>query len=162
MGCCQSSAGSPPASGNISQSQPATQTDGTGGVPVQDQRPGRVSITSYNGSVHAQGSAQSPLSPVPELPPGPHVDLGKVFIARYAYQARTAEDLSFEKGEQLTVSYSSHSSTTVHVSNIVLILVLCAGNRQHRWGLVDGKILQDKQRGLHPQQLCRTFDKLRG
>ena len=32
------------------------------------------------------------------------VDVGKVFIARYAYQARTTEDLSFEKGEQLIVS----------------------------------------------------------
>ena len=33
-------------------------------------------------------------------------DIGKVFIARYAYRARTAEDLSFEKGEQLIVSCS--------------------------------------------------------
>ena len=28
---------------------------------------------------------------------------GKVYLARYAYQARTAEDLSFEKGERLLV-----------------------------------------------------------
>lgn len=103
MGCVNSS-GSPPSKGNISQPQPsASQPDGTSGVPLQDQRPGRVSVTSYNGSVHAQ-TVHSPLSSVPELPPGPPADLGKVFIARYAYQARTEEDLSFEKGEQLIVS----------------------------------------------------------
>lgn len=40
------------------------------------------------------------------LPPiaEPTADVGKTFVARYAYQARTAEDLSFEKGEQLIVS----------------------------------------------------------
>ena len=112
MGCVQSS--SSPPKGNISQPQQTTQSDGTtsgqGQAPLQEQRPGRVSVTSYNGSLHTQ-SVHSPLSTVPELPPGPPADLGKVFIARYAYQARTAEDLSFEKGEQLIVSYS-----TLHAS----------------------------------------------
>jgi hypothetical protein len=105
MGCIQSS--KPPTNGTISQPRPPTQSDGTSGVPLQgEQRPTRVSVNSYNGSLHTQG-LQSPLPPVPELPPGPPADLGKVFIARYAYQARTSEDLSFEKGEQLTVSYSN-------------------------------------------------------
>ena len=103
MGCVQSS--SSPPKGNISQPQQTTQNDGTTSGQGQDQRPGRVSVTSYNGSLHTQGM-HSPLSTVPELPSGPPDDLGKVFIARYAYQARTAEDLSFEKGEQLIVSYS--------------------------------------------------------
>ena len=107
MGCIQSSR--PPTNGKISQPQPTTQSDGTGGgVPLQDQtqRPSRVCVNSYNGSLHT-GGVKSPLSTVPELPPGPPAaNLGAVFIARYAYQARTAEDLSFEKGEQLIVSYS--------------------------------------------------------
>ena len=111
MGCIQSSR--PPTNGKISQPQPTTQSDGTaGGVPLQDQtqRPSRVSVNSYNGSLHT-GGVKSPLSTVPELPPGPPA--ATVFIARYAYQARTAEDLSFEKGEQLIVSYT-HIDTTLH------------------------------------------------
>ena len=39
-------------------------------------------------------------------------DMVKVFVARYAYQARTAEDLSFEKGEQLIVSCLCHCHVT--------------------------------------------------
>ncbi len=42
------------------------------------------------------------LSPSP--PPLPE-DRGMVYISRFAYQARTAEDLSFEKGEKLKVRY---------------------------------------------------------
>ena len=37
-------------------------------------------------------------------PSPPLEDDGSLFVARYAYQARTAEDLSFEKGEKLRVS----------------------------------------------------------
>ena len=146
MGCVQSS--SSPPNKNISQPQPTTQADGSGQVqaPSQDQRPGRVSVTSYNGSLHAQ-SVHSPLSPVPEVPPGPPGDLGMVFIARYAYQARTAEDLSFEKGEQLIVSNIKLPAN----QQININILLDTGNRQHRRRLVDGKVLQDEPWRIHPQ-----------
>ena len=55
-------------------------------------------IGSHNGSIsYNQGLPPIP-SPVPE-------DDGSLFIARYAYQARTSEDLSFEKGEKLKVTF---------------------------------------------------------
>ena len=40
-----------------------------------------------------------------ELPPSPSEveDETQIFVARFAYQARTAEDLSFEKGEKLKI-----------------------------------------------------------
>ena len=41
--------------------------------------------------------------PLPMVPPASLEDEGSLFIARYAYQARTSEDLSFEKGEKLKV-----------------------------------------------------------
>ena len=58
----------------------------------------RISVggSSHNGSV---GYGQ----PLPTVPPQVLEDEGPLFIARYAYQARTAEDLSFEKGEKLKV-----------------------------------------------------------
>ena len=96
MGCAQSS-GSPPIS------QPAI----TGQQPVTFQaqsgnnREPRVSVTSYNGGPGQ--SMQPPFQPIPESPVTN--DIGRTFVARYAYQARTAEDLSFEKGEQLIVSF---------------------------------------------------------
>lgn len=83
----------------ISQPNPNSNIDlSSTNVDSQSNRP-RVSVTSYNGGYPA-GSVQPSFSPVPESP----VDPGRLFVARYAYQARTAEDLSFEKGEQLIVS----------------------------------------------------------
>lgn len=99
MGCNQSSAKEPvreisqPPSSLASQEQ---QLNAQGGAPITH----KISVTSYNGSLHGQGSPHSPLSSIPE----PTVDPEKIFVACYAYQARTSEDLSFEKGEQLTVS----------------------------------------------------------
>jgi len=43
-------------------------------------------------------------------PSPPLEDDGTLYVARYAYQARTAEDLSFEKGEQLRVSKKTFMS----------------------------------------------------
>ena len=40
-------------------------------------------------------------SPSRELPAIPTENNAQMFVARYAYEARTAEDLSFEKGEKL-------------------------------------------------------------
>ena len=58
----------------------------------QSQRPSQHLITVEDGN---NGSAHTS-SPAAE-------DEGSLFVARYAYQARTSEDLSFEKGEQLKV-----------------------------------------------------------
>ena len=44
----------------------------------------------------AQYPGSGQVSPMSEIK-------GKVYLARYAYQARTAEDLSFEKGERLLI-----------------------------------------------------------
>lgn len=167
MGCVESST-SPDR--NISKPQ-----DGGGGngqmlanIPLQqDQRPGRLSVTSYNGNLQNQ-SVPSPLANIPEPPPA---DLEKVFIARYAYQARTEEDLSFEKGEQLIVSNPYHIAFYYLTPNLFCSAKLrlinfsyrvFEGDGQHRRRLVAGKVLEDESRWIHPEQLCRTTDKLRG
>lgn len=62
-------------------------------VPVH-----RPSVTT---SVGSNGSVIQP--PLPSVPSPLPEDDGSLFIARYAYQARTSEDLSFEKGEHLKV-----------------------------------------------------------
>ena len=68
--------------------------------PTVSSKGGRVSIVSvtspYNGSVGGPGFEAPSISQTTDPP-------GKYYIARYAYQARTAEDLSFEKGERLLV-----------------------------------------------------------
>lgn len=62
--------------------------------PIQPTR----NSTAYD-PTSPTGPFGDPISPYPPVVESP----GKVFIARYAYQARTAEDLSFEKGEVLKV-----------------------------------------------------------
>ena len=97
---------------------------------------------SLQDSLHIKMNTFIPAVPLPtELP----VDLGKVFVARYTYQARTAEDLSFEKGEKLHVSCLNYACDAMLHTTISTVVFLCTGNRQHRWRLVDGKIQQDKQ-----------------
>ena len=54
----------------------------------------------YNGrgdSLFIQGSPPTSVSPPQQEPKGP------VYIGRFKYVARTAEDLSFEKGERLMI-----------------------------------------------------------
>lgn len=67
--------------------------------------PHRTSVGSGMGSSHNGSLGYNP--PLPGVPlPVPEEaegDVGGLFIARYAYQARTSEDLSFEKGETLRV-----------------------------------------------------------
>jgi len=100
MGCCTSTEKTtkPPAgTGNFQQD---------GGVApastVQQSQPfqgHRISTTQQptNGAIAGTFNR--------ELPPSPSAveDETQVFVARFAYQARTAEDLSFEKGEKLKV-----------------------------------------------------------
>jgi len=102
MGCVTSSA----ADETSAKGRSATADGGAGGqqavalsptsstqqpIPVHSARVSVASASSpYNGG--------PPVSPMP--PPEPP---GQYFVARYAYQARTAEDLSFEKGESLLV-----------------------------------------------------------
>lgn len=52
---------------------------------------------SHNGSIGPYNQ------PLPSMPSPVLEDDVSLFIARHAYQARTAEDLSFEKGEKLKV-----------------------------------------------------------
>lgn len=101
MGCCQSS-GSPPER-KISQPLGAGEQQ----IVLQPQASNnqlqpRVSVTSYNGNYPGQ-TVQPQFPAIAETPT--NADIGKLFVARYAYQARTAEDLSFEKGEQLVVGF---------------------------------------------------------
>ena len=103
MGCCQSSG--PPKERKISR--PIGVGAGEQQINLQSQASNnqlqqpRVSVTSYNGSYPGQ-NLQPQFAAIPETPVT--ADIGKLFVARYAYQARTAEDLSFEKGEELVVS----------------------------------------------------------
>ena len=56
---------------------------------------GSLATTAFKGGFDQRDTSSPPASPV-------EMD-GTFFIARYSYQARTAEDLSFEKGEKLKV-----------------------------------------------------------
>lgn len=68
--------------------------------PVQ----GRISVTSGGSINQNNGLNEFHHQSIP-LPTTPE-DTGSTFIARFAYQARTVEDLSFEKGEKLRVRTS--------------------------------------------------------
>lgn len=71
---------------------PSSNVDGSA-IPIQPTR----NSTAYDPtSPTSPGEPFQPFSPVVET-------TSNVYIARYAYQARTAEDLSFEKGEILKV-----------------------------------------------------------
>ena len=73
---------------------------GGGGTSIPIQAAGRTSVTSAT-SPFAGGILNSQVTP--SEPQGSGESQGKIYIARYAYQARTTEDLSFEKGEQLLI-----------------------------------------------------------
>ena len=74
------------------------------GPTTQSHQPPVQRISMIDGPHNGLGYNQNP----PLLPPSPTPeDDGSIFVARYAYQARTAEDLSFEKGEKLRVSCGS-------------------------------------------------------
>ena len=60
----------------------------------------RISVSSGIGSHNGSIGYSQPLPPVPA--PVMEDDVA-LYVARHAYQARTSEDLSFEKGEKLKV-----------------------------------------------------------
>ena len=98
MGCCTSSetkAKSSTGAGNPAEQLNGGNAQAPGSLPIH-----RVSIAQpTNGAIVGEpmspGGLGSPMSPVE--------DETNLFVARYAYQARTTEDLSFEKGEKLRV-----------------------------------------------------------
>lgn len=109
----------------------STATDAVHDTRANDE--GIVSKQYTNPQIHARSSIISDGSMVVnngrmselELPnlvhPPPIIELedkGSVFVARYAYQARTAEDLSFEKGEKLKVSVVSIRADELHKCDI--------------------------------------------
>lgn len=98
MGCCSSSAATDAVQDKRANGQGMSMVSRQYGP----QTHGRVSVTS-GGSINPHnGLGDFDRQPLPSPPAIPE-DIGSVFIARYAYQARTAEDLSFEKGEKLKV-----------------------------------------------------------
>ncbi len=62
----------------------------------------RTSVVDGMGGGHNGMGGYNPNQP-PRGPSPVMEDDGTLFVARYAYQARTSEDLSFEKGEKLKV-----------------------------------------------------------
>ena len=97
---------------------------GTATDTVQDTRAGEANnVTKQYGPPQTQGTQHVRMGSVtsgnsggvlspgptngvgqPPIPPPVPEERGPLFVARFAYQARTAEDLSFEKGEKLRVS----------------------------------------------------------
>nr|AAT67596.1 Src tyrosine kinase 1 [Suberites domuncula] len=89
MGCTSSTATDAVQDKRAAEQQRVTQQYG----PPQTHR-----MSTLSTGQPTNGQVLPPTSP----PPLPE-DRGSLYIARYAYQARTAEDLSFEKGEKLRV-----------------------------------------------------------
>ena len=106
MGCVNSK-DQQPSGAQAKYVPPETVTTTTPATTVPSHQPvsqqhsqHRISVSSgpgsHNGSIGYNQSLPSVPSPV--------IEDEALFVARHAYQARTAEDLSFEKGEQLRVS----------------------------------------------------------
>ena len=70
------------------------------GLPLHLQTSNRYSVGS--GSTTSPTGGRYSADPSSAPPPTAN-NQQKVYVARYAYQARTTEDLSFEKGEKLIV-----------------------------------------------------------
>ena len=102
MGCCTSAekkSNSSTGAGGTAEQPNGGNAQASGVLPIQ---PGhRISTTQQptNGSVVSGGVSPRELG----SPMSPMEDEANLFVARYAYQARTTEDLSFEKGEELKV-----------------------------------------------------------
>lgn len=114
MGCVNSKAKEDPTNAGVKYdpaTTPAPTTSvpgGGGGVPgsthqplIQQSSQQRQSVIS--GDIGSRNGSLGYNPPQPVVPPPLQEDDGSLFIARYAYQARTSEDLSFEKGEKLKV-----------------------------------------------------------
>lgn len=108
MGCVNSKTKEDPNNTGKKYANPATTpTTATTSVPAPHQQVSqqisqhRISVIS--GDVGGSRNGSVGYGPQPTVPPPLPEDDGSLFIARYAYQARTSEDLSFEKGEKLKV-----------------------------------------------------------
>ena len=113
MGCCGSkTVDGRPGTGADSNSGPVITNVGGSSKPT----PGGIPIQSKPNNPYSVGIGVATSPPARgEYPDSEGVanssDLvnslgavgGKIYLARYAYQARTTEDLSFEKGERLVV-----------------------------------------------------------
>ena len=86
---------------------PGPATTQTTSYQPPSQQSLRGNTGPQNGSVGYNSGLPNARSTSPE-------DDGSIFITRYAYQARTAEDLSFEKGEKLRVNPSLYFVDTRH------------------------------------------------
>ena len=64
----------------------------------------KVEFSQTQNSVQLPTTARVTTPPLLPQPPPPIVDTSKpVYVARYTYTARTAEDLSFDKGDKLII-----------------------------------------------------------
>ena len=79
---------------------PTGTKEGTG-IPLQAKPSNSYSTGSGGTATSPSGAGTRNIGVC--APPPTIKDEQKVYIARYAYQARTKEDLSFEKGEMLLV-----------------------------------------------------------
>jgi len=104
MGCNQSSEiddDPKPITNNHSPAVPNDYVDG-------QNKDGNASSTAIGVSDVTSPSIKGPadlsreLPPVPPQSPSPEDD-SNVFLARFSYEARTSEDLSFSKGERLRI-----------------------------------------------------------
>ena len=97
----------------ITTHQPAVQEPD---VQILETAPPRNGSLSYDYGMQSSN-----------IPPPVVEEDSSLFVTRYAYQARTAEDLSFEKGEKLRVSSSFiiHEFVDVDIIIIKLLPFVC-------------------------------------
>ena len=124
MGCVQSKSTDTVQDTRAGEANKVTRQYGPPQTAQGTQHVRMASITSANsGGALSPGPTNGMASP-PIPPPVPE-ERGPLFVARFAYQARTSEDLSFEKGEKLRVStlilYTALESLHVQITNIVLV-----------------------------------------
>lgn len=121
MGCCNSKTADEPDSGGGRKTNPNApvnlkpvlsspvttkppENTAGGGLPLHHQTSNSYSIGSGTATSPTGGGGGVRYSAEPGTAPPPTTENEqKVYVARYAYQARTKEDLSFEKGEKLLV-----------------------------------------------------------
>lgn len=75
----------------------------SGGQTLKDNKDGELDGASNGNKRYAPEPTSRPQPPIPDIPPPSPVKPRPCYIALYDYDARTAEDLSFKKGEILEV-----------------------------------------------------------
>jgi len=95
----QAPTGALPPKPTAKPAQPAQQTQSHTPSTTSLQQPGRAPMQAPNSNAAFKSQ---PLPPPPQPPSSPGGD-DNVFIALYDYDARTAEDLTFRKGDKLKV-----------------------------------------------------------